>query len=70
MLREDDSCRPSGLSIPPSGYALLPPPLRTIKAGLIEMMLNMCLLDFGEASVDRKALVFILRHGKTSCTGF
>lgn len=53
MLPEDDCCRPSGLCTPPSGYALLSPPLRTVKEGLIKMM---CLLGFGEPSVDGKAL--------------
>lgn len=37
-----------------SGYALLLPPLRTAKASLINMVLNMCLLDFDEVAVDGK----------------
>ena len=52
MLHKDEFCRLSGLSIVLSGYALLPPPLRTIKESLIKMMLSICLLDFDEASVD------------------
>lgn len=55
MLPEDDYCRPSGLSIHPLDglLPLLPPPLRTVKEGLTEMM---CLDDLGKASVDGKAL--------------
>lgn len=48
MLRKADSYRPYGRSISLSGYALLPPPLRTLQESLVNMMLHMYLFDFHE----------------------
>lgn len=48
MLCKADSYRPYGQSISLSGYALLPPPLRTLQESLINMMVHMYLFDFHE----------------------
>lgn len=64
ILHKAGSCWTHGLSTFFSGYALLPPPLRTVKEILINMVLNMCLLDFVETSLDGKSSYLFLDIGR------